>query len=126
MATTIIWLTILGIALLVPNVLAVRLAVLGIGDAPASASVSTVAAAAVSSAAAASARPTVKRGSPKFVRGGYLWKALSPLVLGICYVLGLAVGGVPGYVIMGLGLLNVLVGSLGWDAYIPGKMGKKR
>lgn len=119
MVYSIIWLTLLGIALLVPNVLAVRFALLGAGDAPAAVAVSADTAAAVS--AAAKARPAAKRASPKFVRGGYLWKALSPLLFGVSFVLGLALDGVPGYVVMGLGLLNLIIGTLGWEAYVPGK-----
>lgn len=118
MIYTVIWLTLLGAALLLPNVLAVRFAVLGVGDAPAAV---TVPAAMVKAAA----RPKVRRPSPQFARRGYLWKAVSPIILGVTVVLGLAVGGVAGYGLMGLGLLNLLWGVWGWDAYVAGKMGKR-
>lgn len=114
----VIWLSIVGIAFLIPNVLAVGLALGRFGGAaalpgPVHAVVPQVAPKAV-----------VKRSSPKLLRKGYLWKALSPLLFGFSVVLGLAVGDLPGYGIMGLGLLNLAFGALGWDAYIPGKMRK--
>lgn len=118
MIYTILWLTVLGVALLVPNVVAVRFALLGIGDAPAPVAAST-------GAVRAAVRPKAKRPSPQFVRRGYLWKALSPLVLGLCFIMGLAVGGPAGYGVMGLGLLNLLWGIWGWDGYVPGKTGKR-
>lgn len=122
MIHTIIWLTILGIVLLVPNVLAVRLALLGAGDAPAGV---VVTAGAPGARAIAPARPKVKRSSPQLVRRGYLWKALSPLFFGVTVILGLAVSGIAGYAIMGAGLLNLLWGTWGWDGYIPGKTGMR-
>lgn len=118
MVHTIIWLSILVIAFLTPNVLAFGLA-LGRGGGAA------VAPAPVRPAVPQAAPKAVaKRSSPKLVRKGYLWKALSPLLFGFSVVLGLAVGDLLGYGIMGLGLLNLLWGTLGWDAYIPGKMRK--
>ncbi len=113
MVHTIIWLTVLGVALLVPNVIAVRFALLGVGDAPAVVS--------VPAQAPAAERRRIAWSSPKFVRFGYLWKALSPIVLGVAVVMGMAQGGALGYGIMLLGLLNLIFGFLGWDAYIPGK-----
>lgn len=119
MIHTVIWLTVLGIALLVPNVLAVRLALLGVGDAPAGMAVTTRAPGAK---ALAQARP---RSAPQLARKGYLWKAFSPLLFGVTVILGLAVSGIAGYAIMGVGLLNLLWGAWGWDGYIPGKTEKR-
>lgn len=118
MVHTIIWLTILGIALLVPNVLAIRLAVFGDGTASATLATGTGAAAAKATVVT---RPAVRRASPQFVRRGYLWKALSPFLFGVTVILGLALDGAVGYAVMGAGLLNLVFGILGWDAYIPGK-----
>lgn len=122
MIHTVIWLTILGVALLVPNALAIRFALLGIDDAPASGAINI--GAPVAKVAAVS-RPKAKRSSPNLARRGFLWKALSPLFFGFTVVLGLAVGGVAGYALMGAGLLNLLWGFWGWDGYIPGQMSKR-
>jgi hypothetical protein len=119
MVYTIIWLTILGIALLVPNVLAIRLAIFG--DGTASATLATGTGAVTAAKATVVTRPAVRRASPKFVRRGYLWKALSPFLFGVTVILGLALDGAVGYAVMGAGLLNLVFGILGWDAYIPGK-----
>ncbi|MFZ5815125.1 MAG: hypothetical protein ACOY93_07450 [Bacillota bacterium] len=121
MVHTILWLTILGVALLIPNVLAIRFALLGVGDPVPAIPARTSAPA----RAAAQARPSVKRPSPRFVRGGYLWKALSPILFGVSFILGLAIQGPVGYGIMAAGLLNMIWGFLGWDAYIPGKWGQR-
>lgn len=122
MVYSIIWLSLLGIALLIPNVLAIRLALFGGGN---GAVAIAGAGAAPAARMAAEARPKGVRLSPSFVRKGYLWKALSPLMFGLAVVLGLAIGDIPGYVIMGLGLVNLVWGFLGWDGYVPGKMGKR-
>ncbi|MFZ5824353.1 MAG: hypothetical protein ACOY94_08505 [Bacillota bacterium] len=116
MIHTVIWLTVLGIALLVPNVLAVRLALAGADEAPAISSGAKV---------IAPARRRVKRASPQLARKGYLWKALSPLIFGVTVILGLAVSGTAGYAMMGAGLLNLLWGFWGWDGYTPGQTGKR-
>lgn len=114
MIHTVIWLTVLGVMLLIPNVVAVRFALLGGGGPRPVRTVATVQAAPV-------VRRKAARGSLRFTRRGYLWKAFSPLLFGVSVVIGVAVGGVPGYVIMGIGLLNLVWGFLGWDAYVPGK-----
>jgi len=114
MIHTVIWLSVLGVALLLPNALAIRFALLGIGDAPVQVS-------APASAPVVAARPKVQRSTPQLFRFGYLWKALSPIILGVTVILGMGLGGTVGYALMGLGLLNVIFGFLGWDGYIPGQ-----
>lgn len=125
MVHSIIWLTLLGVALVLPNLLAVRLALIPEGGfAARPASTGGVAADAAAPAKRAT-RVRTGRPSPQFVRRGYLWKALSPLLFGLAFVLGLAIGGLPGYIVMGVAFLNLLLGFWGWDAYVPGKMGKR-
>lgn len=120
MIHTIIWLTILGIALLVPNVLAIRLAMFGGAGA-----VAVSGGPAVVKASGGSARKGLRLVTPKFARRGYLWKALSPLLFGVSFILGLALEGPVGYGIMAAGLLNMLFGLLGWEFYVPGKKGDR-
>jgi len=117
MIQTVIWLTLLGVALLAPNALALRMAIAGADE--------RAAARAAVSAASVPARPRVAIKAPRLLRRGYLWKALSPLLFAVSVVLGLAVGGSPGYAIMGLGFLNMLLGIWGWEEYVPGKAGKR-
>ena len=117
MIHTIIWLTLLGLALLVPNALAFRLAIGGAAGGVGTAS------AAVKAAAAPRIRLAIK--APRLIRRGYLWKAVSPLLFGFSVVLGLGVGGTLGYVVMGVAFLNLLLGLWGWEGHVPGQAGKR-
>jgi hypothetical protein len=118
MIHTVIWLSVLGVALLIPNVLALRLALGGAAQGGGTGR-------AAASVAAAPARPRLAIRAPRLLRRAYLWKALSPLLFGFSVVLGLGVGGTSGWVIMGVGLVNMLLGFWGWDEYLPGKAGKR-
>lgn len=101
------------VAFAVPNYLAVRYAVFG--GAPGAA----VAGGAV--AAGAGGRTAGKKDRLAFARRGYLWKALSPLLFAASVILGLGSGGVIGYSLVGLALLNLVWGFIGWDSYVPGR-----
>lgn len=116
MVHTIIWLTLLGIALLLPNVLAIRFALFG-----GQGLVEAVVAGEGGVVAAPAPVAKAKGRGLKFARGGYLWKALSPLLLGMLAIIGIALGGPVGYGLMGLGLLNAIVAFIGWDSYVPGR-----
>jgi len=108
-AVTIPTLIILGLALLIPNYLAVRYGILG--GAPGTG------AAAVAVGGGRSAGRTFRM--PGFVLRGYLWKALSPLLFAVSVIMGLAVGGMVGGLIVLLAFLNLLLGFLGWGSYTP-------
>lgn len=120
MIHTVIWLTVLGLMLFIPNAIAIHLALLG-GRGPRPARPVAAAQPAPQAVQTPRVRRRAARGLLRFTRRGYLWKAFSPLLFGIAVVIGVAVGGVPGYVIMGIGLLNMIWGFLGWDGYVPGK-----
>lgn len=106
MAVAIPALIILGLALLIPNYLAVRYGMLG--GAPGAVAVG---------GGSSVARRTFRL--PGFVRRGYLWKALSPLLFAVSVIMGLAVGGLVGGLIVLLAFLNLLLGFLGWGSYTP-------
>lgn len=105
MIVSVVILAVVGIAFLVPNVMAVRYAVMG-GAPGARAASGTVAAAG-------------PRRSP--FAFGYAWKTLSPLFFVVAVVLGLGQGGPIGLAIVGLAMLNLIFGFLGWKDYVPGK-----
>lgn len=117
MIHTVVWLTLLGLALLVPNAVAFGLSFGGAS--------SGGGAAAVSARSASAPRVRIGIKAPKLVRRGYLWKAVSPLLFGFSVVLGLGVGGTLGYGIMGLGFLNLLLGLWGWEGFVPGQTGRR-
>ena len=123
MVITVIGLTLLGAALLLPNVLALRLAFASAAEREAARVQARTAARTAGGQAAAHVR--VRIPAPRLVRRAYLWKALSPLVFAFSVMFGIAVGGTAGYVLMGLGLLNLLLGLWGWDEYVPGHTGKR-
>mgnify|MGYP001221283284 CR=1 FL=1 len=123
MVLTVIGLALLGAALLLPNVLALRLAFAGAAEREAARVEARTAAR--RSGGQAAARVRVRIPAPRLVRRGYLWKALSPLLFALSVMFGIAVGGTTGYVLMGLGLLNLLFGLWGWDEYMPGHTGKR-
>ncbi|HYG56490.1 MAG TPA: hypothetical protein VD902_00185 [Symbiobacteriaceae bacterium] len=115
MAIAIPTLVLIGLALLLPNYLAVRYAMLG--GTPVSA-----AAGGTASASTGTVIRFVRRsGGRSIVERGYLWKALSPLLFAASIILALGLGGWLGGAIVLLAFLNLLFGMLGWDAYIPGK-----
>ncbi|MBP2018269.1 hypothetical protein J2Z79_001670 [Symbiobacterium terraclitae] len=116
MISAVIGIVILGAALLLPNVVALRTAIAGPDERQA---------ARMAAAKAAPARPRRTFPAPKLLRRGYLWKALSPLVFALTVMFGIAIGGTTGYVLMGLGLLNVLLGLWGWGDYVRGQAGKR-
>lgn len=101
----------LGAMVLLPNYLAIRYALLGGSEA----------AAAGGAAAATPAATTVRRRGRSLVERGYMWKALSPFLFAFSVILGIALGGVPGIVLVAVMFLNLVLGFMGWDAYIPGK-----
>jgi|GEM_PF-1863783 len=127
MISGVIWLVILGAALLLPNVVALRTAIAGPDERRAARMAASQTAVSRSSGAgqAEAARPRRAIPVPRLLRRGYLWKALSPLVFALSVMFGIAVGGTTGYVIMGLGLLNLLLGLWGWGEYVPGHAGKR-
>ncbi len=123
MVLTVIGLALLGVSLAIPNVLALRLAFADAAEREASR-------ARARSAARTGGRPAGPRvrlriPAPRLLRRGYLWKALSPLVFALSVMFGIAVGGTAGYVLMALGLVNLLLGLWGWDEYVPGHAGKR-
>jgi len=108
-------LTVIGLALLVPNYLAVRFALLeGASAGPAAAR-----------SRAVTTRVSGHRGSgslwARVTQRAYSWKALSPLVFAVSVIMGIALGGIIGIAVVVLALLNLLWGATGWGAYIPGK-----
>ena len=123
MVFTVLGLAILGVALLVPNAVALRVA---FADAAEREAARLQARAAVRKAGAPAAeRRRVRIPAPRFLRRAYLWKALSPLLFSFSVMFGIAVGGTTGYVLMGLGLINLLLGLWGWHEYVPGHAGKR-
>lgn len=121
MAIAIPALILVVVAFALPNVLAVRLGIFGGGALAAAPEVAQpVASAPVAAPAAASAKRV--RVSPKYTRGGYLWKALSPMLFAVGLIFGIAVGGVVGTVIAGGTFLNMVWGFMGWDFnFVGGK-----
>jgi len=113
MAIAVPVLALLALAFILPNYLAIRYALLGDGTAAAggfslrrkSRAAQTAQTAQIAQAAPAPPRP----------RGVlHLWKALSPLLFAIAVIIAIAVGEMPGMVIAGAGLLNLLFGLTGW------------
>lgn len=123
MVFTVLGLALLGAVLLVPNVVSLRVAFADAAEREAARLQARTAAR--KAGAPAAARVRVRIPAPRFLRRAYLWKALSPLLFAFSVMFGIAVGGTTGYVIMGLGLLNLLLGLWGWDAYVPGHTGKR-
>lgn len=120
MISSVIWLVLLGSMLLVPNVVALRTAIAGADERQAARMAAKAGGASRGSGAqAVSARPRRTIPVPRLLRRGYLWKALSPLLFALSVMFGIAVGGTTGYVIMALGLLNLLLGVWGWGEYVP-------
>lgn len=107
-------LALLVAAFLVPNYLAIRHGMFG-----------GVTAAAAGGGAPVAAIPAAKAVQVrKPMRGGeviFAWKALSPFVFAFSVILGIALSGIPGLVLVGLALLNLVWGFFGWGNYIPGK-----
>lgn len=103
----------LGAMVLLPNYLAIRYAMFGGSE--------VAAAGGAAAAAAVGARPARKAAGWKWVQRGYMWKALSPFLFAFSVILGIAVGGVAGIVLVSVMFLNLVLGFMGWDAYIPGK-----
>ncbi|MFO7274881.1 MAG: hypothetical protein DIU55_008440 [Bacillota bacterium] len=123
MVFTVIGLTLLGVALLLPVGLAFRLSFATAAEREAARA--EVRAAAHRSGRTAPRRVRLRLPAPRLVRRFYLWKALSPLVFALTVMFGIAVGGKAGYVLMGLGLINLLLGLWGWDDYVPGHTGNR-
>lgn len=123
----VIGVALLGVALIVPNVVAVRTAFAGAAEREAARAQARAQARAGGRKAGAPAAARVRRRipAPRFVRRAYLWKALSPLLFALSIMFGIAIGGTTGYVLMGLGLLNLLLGLWGWDEYVPGHAGER-
>lgn len=107
-------LVVLAAAFLVPNYLAIRHGMFG-----------GVTAAAAGGGAPVAVVPAAKAAKVrKLGRGGeviFAWKALSPFVFAFAVILGIALSGIPGLVLVGLALLNLVWGFFGWANYIPGK-----
>jgi hypothetical protein len=113
MVIAVLALAVLGAAFLVPNYMAIRYAMFGGG----------VGVAAAGGAAAAGA-PVIAVKFRKRSRGGeglFAWKALSPFVFAFSVILGIALSGIPGLVLVALATANLVWGMLGWSNYIPGK-----
>ncbi len=121
----------LAVMLVLPNYIAIRYGVFG-GNANFAVAAGPGAEAPVpgSSGSAQPETRTPSQTSPKRASGsrlagltqrGYLWKALSPLVFSVAFIIGIAVGGVVGYTLLGLAFLNLVWGFTGWGAYRPGK-----
>jgi hypothetical protein len=113
MVIAVVGLALMVVMFAVPNYLAVRYAVFGgaPGGAEAGGAVT----------AGAGGRVAAKKDRLAFARRGYLWKALSPLLFAACVILGLGFGGVIGLSVVGLALLNLVWGFIGWDTYVPGR-----
>lgn len=121
MAIAIPALILIVVAFALPNYLAVRLGVFGGGALAASPEAAQTAPAAPVAAPTA-ARARRQRISPKFTRGGYLWKALSPMLFAVGLIFGIALGGVAGTVITVGTFLNMVLGFMGWDFnFVGGK-----
>lgn len=106
-------LAILALALAVPNYLAIRYALFsGAAAAAGGAEVATVPAAKVQKVS-------------RLGEFGFMWKALSPILFAVGFILGLGIGGPVGTGLILLTLLNLILGLIGWGSYIPGKMGKR-
>lgn len=114
MVIAVVGLALMVVAFAVPNYLAVRYAVFG--GAPGGA-----AAGGAVAANSAVGHTGVKKDRLAFARRGYLWKALSPLLFAASVILGLGLGGVIGLTLVGLALLNLVFGLIGWDGYVPGR-----
>ncbi len=106
-------LAILALALAVPNYLAIRYAMFS-------------GAAAAAGDAGVAAMPVAKAHKvSRLGEFGFMWKALSPILFAVGFIIGLGVGGPVGTGIILLTLLNLIFGLVGWGSYIPGKMGKR-
>jgi len=112
MAIAVPVLVLLAAVFALPNYLAIRYALLGEGTAAARGfSVRRRSRTAQTAQAGQAAQaPAVPR--PRGVL--HLWKALSPLVFAVAVIIAIAVGEMPGMVIAGVGLLNLLFGLTGW------------
>ncbi|HLN61601.1 MAG TPA: hypothetical protein VK464_08630 [Symbiobacteriaceae bacterium] len=105
-------LAILALALAVPNYLAIRYAMFS--------------GAAAAGGAGVAAMPVAKAQKvSRLGEFGFMWKALSPILFAVGFIIGLGVGGPVGTGMILLTLLNLVLGFIGWGSYIPGKMGKR-
>jgi hypothetical protein len=100
-------LAILGLALVLPNYMAIRYAMLSGGGAAAAGDAAAVPAAKVQKAS-------------RLGEFGFMWKALSPMLFAAAFILGLGIGGTIGTGIILLALANTVLGFIGWKSYIPG------
>lgn len=112
MVIAVISLAVLGVAVLLPNVLAIRFALLG---------GSGTGAVAGGAAPALKAARTARTGGRGLLDRGYMWKALSPLLFAVSVILAIALGGIAGVVVVSVSFLNLVLSFIGWGNYIPGK-----